>query len=691
MNQHGRAARSRRRRVCLMACATSGAVVCAPILARAGDPDYETVAVYETVVVAPRASQAGGERSVDAATIATTPRSSGDDLLRLVPGLLISRHGAEGKGRQIFLRGFDAVHGADLEVTVDGVPWNEASNVHGQGYLDFGMLIPEAVRRIDAEKGSYRLGQGPFATAGSVRFGLGIDQDQRGARAGYEIGSSGRHRVVVSAAPSEGESFVVAEGLRDNGYGANRQAERLALVGRLALPAAGQHTLDVTAGGHASRFGEPGTVPLDFQRTGRTGFLDSMSDDTAGQSARAFLAGRWAWRDRESNASAVAFLQARQLRLQENFTGFLVDAERGDRLEQRHRAVGGGLRLAYDRLLVERLRLIGGLDTLAESIDQHEDRIDARHAPFARTRALGGTQGVLGARVGLRWLPHEAIRLDGGLRLDSFLFDVEDRLGGRTAARALPVALPRASVAFAPHEAVALVAAYGRGVRPPEARAVAAPAPSNTAETDLTPYHGGPLRPTVSDGAEVGVRLRPAETLEVGLEGFGTFVRREQVFDHLTSTNLELNATRRLGVEADATWRPRDGLELRADLTAVDARFVDSGRPVPGAPTLFGAVEAHLVTGSVLGGARVMVIGPRPLAFGATAGAAAIADLMVGWRHRRVELSATVENLLDSRWREGEFNYASWFDRAEARSAIPRIHYAAGPPLTFRLGATVKF
>lgn len=35
-----------------------------------------------------------------------------EEALRLVPGLVIAQHGTEGKGHQIYLRGFDALHGS---------------------------------------------------------------------------------------------------------------------------------------------------------------------------------------------------------------------------------------------------------------------------------------------------------------------------------------------------------------------------------------------------------------------------------------------------------------------------------------------------------------------------------------------------------------------------------------------------
>jgi hypothetical protein len=105
-----------------------------------------------TVVVTgsrPRPLTASTSRVTDR-EMAAAPRRNAEDALRLVPGLTLVQHGSEGKGHQFFLRGFDAVHGADLELTVEGVPVNEWSNIHAQGYLDLGFVIPEVVRSIRA-------------------------------------------------------------------------------------------------------------------------------------------------------------------------------------------------------------------------------------------------------------------------------------------------------------------------------------------------------------------------------------------------------------------------------------------------------------------------------------------------------------------------------------------------------------
>ena len=76
--------------------------------------------------------------------------------------------------RTTFLRGFDAVHGQDLELWVGGIPINEVSNVHGQGYADLHFVMPEVIREVKATPGTYDPKQGDFAVAGIIRIELVI-------------------------------------------------------------------------------------------------------------------------------------------------------------------------------------------------------------------------------------------------------------------------------------------------------------------------------------------------------------------------------------------------------------------------------------------------------------------------------------------------------------------------------------
>jgi len=98
------------------------------------------------------------------------PVNSSQDLMRLVPGLFIAQHMGGGKAEQIFVRGFDADHGTDINVTVDGMPVNLASHIHGQGYADLHFLIPETVSDFDYGKGPYYTDKGDFTTAGYLNY-----------------------------------------------------------------------------------------------------------------------------------------------------------------------------------------------------------------------------------------------------------------------------------------------------------------------------------------------------------------------------------------------------------------------------------------------------------------------------------------------------------------------------------------
>ncbi len=115
-------------------------------------------------------ARAASEFNLDIGELRAVPRGSAAEFLSLAPGFFLSQHGGDGKANQIFLRGFDAQHGQDVEFTVGGMPSNDVSNVHGQGYADLNWVIPEVVDRLRVLEGPYDPRQGDFAVAGSARL-----------------------------------------------------------------------------------------------------------------------------------------------------------------------------------------------------------------------------------------------------------------------------------------------------------------------------------------------------------------------------------------------------------------------------------------------------------------------------------------------------------------------------------------
>src|SRR5258705_5970598 len=122
------------------------------------------------VVTAPPPVAASSELLIPGKDFELVPHGRPADVLRYVPGLIMSQHQGGGKAEQYLLRGFDADHGTDVALFVDGLPVNLRSHAHGQGYADLHFLIPETLKQVDVFKGPYFVEFGDFATAGAFNF-----------------------------------------------------------------------------------------------------------------------------------------------------------------------------------------------------------------------------------------------------------------------------------------------------------------------------------------------------------------------------------------------------------------------------------------------------------------------------------------------------------------------------------------
>ena len=114
--------------------------------------------LQRVLVEGARASQLGiadsaGAGSAGAKDLAGRIAYRPGELLEVTPGLIASQHSGEGKANQFYLRGFNLDHGTDLATWVDGMPVNQRSHAHGQGWTDLNCLIPELVGRLDYRRG----------------------------------------------------------------------------------------------------------------------------------------------------------------------------------------------------------------------------------------------------------------------------------------------------------------------------------------------------------------------------------------------------------------------------------------------------------------------------------------------------------------------------------------------------------
>lgn len=625
--------------------------------------------------------------------MASVPGRTAEDGLRLVPGVTLVQHGAEGKGMQFFVRGFDAVHGADFEITWEGIPLNEWSNIHAQGYLDLGIIIPETVESIRVTKGPFQLDQGAFAMAGSADYHVGVPPASHETSLAYTAGTTNRHRGVMIhrfESPT-GHDFVASETLYDEGFGENRSVARGVAMLRRTLLSSEKQTLSLLAAAHVADFGLPTPLRNDDVEDGRVHFWDSYDDRTRGDAARGLVGLSFVHEGEGNELKANLYGGYRHLDLLENFTGFLRDPINGDRRAQRQDSWTFGATTNYLAPLSPDVAWKIGLGLRGEALSQSQHHVGRDEEYLEAERDLAGLQALAHVALGLVFRPIDSLRFDAGARADLAHLQAFDGLADSGTSGTLLALSPRSTVEWRVAAPLRLFGSYGRGFRPPELRAYSEFEPEMVGITDQL-YRGGEPRMTVADAFELGTRFLPHRSMSASLSGFATFIRTENVFDHISGTNLDLNPTRRLGGELAVRLRPKQWLLVAADTTYVDARFVGSGNEVPFAPRLSGGIRAVATsTSGWRGGLRFFAVAPRPLPHGATGGTWTQLDATAGRHWDRWRIDLEIENLLGQRIRQGEFHFASNWEPGTPASNLPTLHYFAGPPRNARITLSALF
>ena len=486
--------------------------------------------------------------------------------------------------------------------------------------------------------------------------------------------------------------------MEDPGFGESRDSRRAVVMTRQHLLDRRDTRVSALLIAQVAQFGLPGTTSAREYEAGRIGFWGAH-DNGRGEAHRAHVAIDAELRRERHRVRALAWSGYRRLELLENFTGFIERPVQGDRRVQRHQALPFGLRVDHAVQLGRRVELDSGIGVRGDLFEQSEDRVDLQARPFERTRAATGLQADIWLFSGVRWTIGPTLELGAGARVDLFAIDILDDVpleledspdgsavhggGVRFAAS------PRVHLRWAALPSLDLFAAYGRGFRPPEARAFTSFDPERVGPFDDRVTNEGP-RSTASDNGEIGLRWVPREWLNLHIAGFATYLASESIFDHVSRTNLQLSATRRLGVELGVDSHPKPWLGLAGSVTWVDAAFIASRNPVPLAPPLVASVRSWL-THPIGARAGLMLVGwaPRPLPYGARGSGLARLDATTGWHLERIHVDLAIENVLGLELREGEYYFASNFRPGEPASQLPTLHFVPGPPLNARLSVTV--
>ena len=579
------------------------ACLLAPAAAYADDPFMQRV-----LVEGARASQLGvagsagmgsvSQRQLDARTIYRP-----GELLEATPGLVASQHSGEGKANQFYLRGFNLDHGTDLRTTVDGMPVNQRSHAHGQGWTDLNFIIPELVARLDYNKGPYRAAAGDFSSAGAtaVSYSSRLPQDLASATAGQ--GGYGR---ALLAATREGGSdgawpgawlYAFETSHNDGPFTRGDNYRKLNAVLRYSQGFA-NNGFTVTAMAYRGAWHATDQIPQRAVDSGLLGRFDGIDLSDGGQARRFSLSAAWVRSGGESAARANAYVVANRLQLFSNFTYFLDDPLHGDQFAQPDRRVTSGFEASHswhahtdDMAWSTTL----GLQAQNDNIFNALQRTQARQV-LATVRAdhIVETSAALYLEQHLRATPW--LRGEAGLRLDRYRFAVG-------AARAdATLASPSLSLAFGPWQRTEFYLNAGRGFHSNDARGV------TQARDPATPL-------ARSHGLEFGLRSEAVKGLQTVLAVYRLDFQSELVYLGDAGTTEAGHPSRRHGIEFSNYYKPFKWLSLDADLAFARGRFRQgaAGR-IPGAVEGVAQLAATFAPAGPWSGAlRLRWFGPRPL------------------------------------------------------------------------------
>lgn len=675
--------------------------------AAAGAPEADAERARDVRISGPAPPRSASEVVRGRDVISAAPHRTASDALAVVPGVFVTQHSGEGKAHQIFLRGFDAVHGQDLELWVGGVPINEVSNVHGQGYADLHFVMPEVIREVQATPGSYDPKQGDFAVAGSIRMKLGYAEP--GATVKGTVGSFGAKRLFFAYHPKDAsdETFAAGEVYSTDGFGPNRAARRGSMIAQGTHDFDGGLALRVLASTYSSRYDSAGVVPAADVESDRLDRFATLDPKQGGYSSRNQLLLELHKDDDHGRWALAPFVVFRTLHLRQNFTGWFSDTQRGgvDRLEsdntqQVNESVTAGATASYRKgvtLLSSRDAVEIGVYGRHDVVEQSQRRLsDLNDAPTQTLvdAAVRGTNVAAYADTALHPVRRLAIR--GGVRVDGLSYAAEDRVNAAGAPAAAQARAAQGAhfgkkltVDYGLLPRTHVVASYGDGFRSPQARGL-----SNGERTFLTEV----------SSYELGLRYADGARLAGSLAGFYTDLSEDLVFDPATARNERVPGTARRGIAAEVTARAGEIVVLSSSATYTHASFTGQdaqygeGDLLPYVPKLVLRTDAAAKKrlGRVLErdlearlGVGLEGLVGRPLPFGELGRNVFLVDASAALRLKEVELGVDVFNLLDASWYDGQFVYASNFSRAATPARVPFRHVTVGPPRTFFFSLTL--
>ncbi len=679
--------------------------------------------VFETRVEAPAPTTAASADTIRERDLELRFYPTPEDILRVVPGLVIAQHQGGGKADQLFLRGFDADHGTDVALYIDGVPINLPSNGHGQGFADLHFLIPETVDRVQVTKGPYFVETGDFDTAGAVNLLTRRSFGESSVTGEY--GSFDTWRVLGVASPFGKDSATWFAAEMDGTNGPFLSPEgllRYNLFFKSTFNVSPTTRISILATAYGSQWSASGQIPALFVDSGQLNRFGSIDPTEGGQTQRQMLV--LSLESRPSPADQIlltAYVVRYVLRLFNDFTFQLVDPAQFDEIEQDDSRVYTGFNALYRKRIdageVRTVTTLGAqarLDSMNVGLWHVQKRVRLADCTPASTVDGVDIPAVANPcdnsdifQSDLAAFAQEDVRFTRwarvllGVRADLFEWNVTNLLpynpnpppgsnpNQGTGVVQKAIVNPKLQAVFTPLPVWDLYLDAGGGFHSNDARAIV--------------YSNGVGALPRAWGAELGTRLSLLDgRLDLAGALWFLYLQSEFVFNADSGSTQEAGSTRRYGLDFEARYQILSWLWADLDISwahAVYTTDVGNGNAVALAPTFVGQAGLSVFHPAGFDGFRARLgarwLGARPATPDRTLYAQGyfVMDVYGAYRWRFVEVGLSIQNLLDSAYREAQF--ATTYQVSEApynqKTPVTGITFTPGNPIAVYASASLYF
>jgi hypothetical protein len=649
--------------------------------------------IQRVLVEGARASQLGIVDAASAGTIGAKELAQQiayrpGELLEATPGLVVSQHSGEGKANQFYLRGFNLDHGTDLATWVDGMPVNQRSHAHGQGWTDLNFLIPEITTRLDYTKGPYSARQGDFASAGSASLTYANRLVNKVAT--VSAGGDGFLRTALAGSPAlaGGNLLYAVELLHNDGpftHGDNyRKANGVLRYSR----GYANNGWSVTAMAYHGKWNSTDQIPERAVAGGQLGRFDAVDPTDGGAARRVSLSGIWRRTTADSASRASAYMIRNQLDLWSNFTYFLKDPVNGDQFAQPDRRVTSGVDAQHTWHAHRSETMTSDVTVGAQA--QNDNIFNGLYDTRARQRLATTREDHIVEGSAAAWIESatrwsERWRTVAGLRADDYRFDVKSKLSANSGRSNASLVSPSLAVVYAPLTSTEFYFNAGEGFHSNDARGTVTTVDPKTLEAlGSSP---GLVR---SRGMELGMRTEAIAKNQTSLSLYRLDFDSELTFVGDEGTTEAGRPSRRVGVEFSNYYKPFKWLSIDLDAAFAHARsrgYDPAGSHIEGAVEGVGQFAVTVdQLGPWSGGLRLRYFGPRPLTTDDSVRSHASLTLNGRLRYR-VDKSTRVElegfNLANRRASAIDYYYASRLQGEVA--AHQDVHFHPIEPRSLRI------